>query len=322
MARELSFDLYNKLYLVRRAEEYIIKHYPEDEMKTPMHMSMGQEVIPVGICHALGLADQIFASYRSHAAFLAKTEDHERFFAELYGKAWGTAQGKAGSMHLAAPDKGHMCSSGIVASGIPVAVGAAFAQKQRGQGRIACVFFGDGALDEGVFWESLNMACVMQLPVLFVCEDNGFAVHTPPHRRQGYKSITDVVRNFACTVFQERTTDVEIIYQLAQHSIEAIQSTAKPVFLHLQCYRYLEHVGIYEDFDTGYRDKTEFDAWYEQDCVALQRHRLLDCGYTKAEIRAAELSLEAQIERSISVAKTAPFPQPQALYRGVFHEKN
>ena len=322
MTRDLSFALYTKLYMVRRAEEYIIKHYPEDEMKTPMHMSMGQEAIPVGICHALGLTNQIFASYRSHAAFLAKTEDLTRFFAELYGRDWGTAQGKAGSMHLAAPDQGHMCSSAIVASAIPVAVGAAFAQKQKGQGGIACVFFGDGALDEGVFWESLNMACVMQLPVVFVCEDNGFAVHTPTHARQGYKAITDVVRHFACTVFQERTADVEIIYQLAQNSLEAIKLTAKPVFLHLHCYRYLEHVGIYEDFDVGYRAKATFEEWYEGDCIALQRRRLLEWGYPEAEIRQAELGLDAQIERSISVAKAAPFPQPADLYRGVFHEKN
>ncbi|MGE3538415.1 MAG: thiamine pyrophosphate-dependent dehydrogenase E1 component subunit alpha [Candidatus Tectimicrobiota bacterium] len=307
---------------MRRSEELIIRYYPEDEMKTPMHMSMGQEAIPVAVCHALGLEHQVFASYRSHAAFLAKTEDPEGFFAELYGKDCGTAQGKAGSMHVADPAKGYMCSSAIVASCLPVAVGAAFAHKRKGEGRVACVFFGDGAMDEGVFWESMNVACAMQLPVLFVCEDNGFAVHTPTHIRQGYKSITDVVRNFDCSVFQERTTDVEILYHLAQNSIESIKSTGKPVFLHLQCHRYLEHVGIYEDYDAGYRSKASASDWYDKDCLALQRQRLLDCAYTEAEIRTAEQAVEARIEQSIQAAKAAAFPPLADLYRGVFHEKN
>src|SRR3989338_4702030 len=164
----LSRELYRKLYLIRCAEERIIKHYPEDEMKTPMHMSMGQEAVAVGVCHALGPHDQIFASYRSHAAFLTRTGDLEKFFGELYGRVSGTAAGKAGSMHVSSPERGHLCSSAIVASYLPVAVGAAFANKQKDNGGVTCAFFGDGALDEGAFWESLNVACVMRLPVLFV----------------------------------------------------------------------------------------------------------------------------------------------------------
>jgi TPP-dependent pyruvate/acetoin dehydrogenase alpha subunit len=319
---ELSFDLYKKLYMVRRAEEFIIKHYPEDEMKTPMHMSMGQEAISVGVCHALGLESQVLTSYRSHAAFLAKTGDINRFFAELYGRESGTAQGKAGSMHLAAPDKGFLCASAIVASTIPMAVGVAFANRRKGNGQISCVFFGDGALDEGAFWESLNVACVLKLPVLFVCEDNGFAVHTPTHMRQGYKSITDIVSRFECNVFREDSTDVEIIYQLALEAIESIKTTDKPAFVYLKCYRYLEHVGIYEDFDAGYRSNAEFNEWYKRDCLVLQRKRLIDAGYAEADILHAESLIDEQIKNSIQRAGEAPFPKPEELYRGVFYEKD
>lgn len=319
---ELSFDLYKKLYMARQAEESIIKHYPGDEMKTPMHMSMGQEAISVGVCHALGPEGQIFVSYRSHAAFLAKTEDTDRFFAELYGRESGTAQGKAGSMHLAAPDKGHMVSSAIVASCNPVAVGAAFANKQKGNGRIACVFFGDGALDEGVLWESLNVACIMKLPVLFVCEDNSLSVHTPTHMRQGYKSITAIVSQFECHVFQEDTTDVEIIYRLTLDAVESIKATGKPAFLHLKCYRYLEHVGIHEDFDAGYRSKAEFIEWYRRDPLVLQRKRLIGNGYAEGDVRHAEMLINEQIKRSIKRAREASPLKPEELYRGVFHETN
>ena len=285
---ELSFDLYKKLFMTRRAEEFIIKYYPEDDMKTPMHMSMGQEAISVGVCHALGLEDQVLTSYRSHAAFLAKTEDIEGFFAELYGKESGTAQGKAGSMHLAAPDKGFLCASGIVASCIPIAVGAAFANKRKRNGRISCVFFGDGALDEGVFWESINVASLMKIPVLFICEDNSLAVHTPTHKRQGYESITNIVSRFECNVFQEDTTDVEIIYRLVLDAIGSIKTTDKPAFIYLKCYRYLEHVGICEDFDAGYRSKAEFDEWDKRDCLTLQRTRLINVGYAETDILRAE----------------------------------
>lgn len=319
-ANRLSLELYRKLYTARRAEEFIIKYYPEDDMKTPMHMSMGEEAIAVGVCHALGLENQIWTSYRTHAAFLAKTEDTDKFFAELYGKVTGTAAGKAGSMHLADPSKGHMAASAVVASVLPSAVGMAFANRSIGNGHISCVFFGDGALDEGVFWESLNLACVMRLPVLFVCEDNRLAVHTSTHIRQGYDSITDVVSRFSCTVIEEDTTDVERIHDLTKQAMDTIRTNDGPVFLRLQCYRYLEHVGIAEDFDAGYRSESEYEAWRERDCVALQRERLIEQGLSPADVQQAESLIDDQILASIKQAQEAPFPQPQELYRGVFHE--
>jgi len=315
---ELSLELYKKLFLVRRAEEYIVKHYPENEMKCPMHMSMGQEAVSVGVCHALKPKDQVFASYRSHAAFLAKTEDTDLFFAELYGRTTGTAQGKDGSMHLAAPKKGYINSSGIVGSCIPLAVGAAFANKHQRNNHIACVFLGDGALDAGVFWESLNVASVMKLPVLFVVEDNGYAVNTPVHARQGFKEVVEVASKFGCNAWKENSTDVEVIHKLAQHSIRWLEATDKPSLLHLECYRYLEHVGISEDFNMGYRTRDEFMEWRGRDPLTLQRNRLHSMGYKEAEIKRIEIVIDAKIQTSIIKARKAPFPKPEELYRGVF----
>ena len=166
-----SLKLYRGLFFARRCEEYIIKHYPEDEMRTPMHMSMGQEFIPVGICQGLEGRGDIFSSYRSHAPFLAQTMDSDRFFGEMYGRVNGTAEGKSGSMHLAAPECGHIMASGVVATTIPIAVGAAFANQRRQNGRTAVVFLGDGAVEAGVFLESVNVASLYRLPVFFVCED-------------------------------------------------------------------------------------------------------------------------------------------------------
>ena len=156
--KELNLELYKKVYLIRSVEDAICKNYIDDHMKTPMHMSMGGEAIASGICHALSPQDQVLGSYRSHALYLAKVGETEEFFAEMYGKKTGMVQGKGGSMHLIAPDEGLISTSAIVGTGIPVGVGAAFANKTHKNGKITVVFFGDGAIDEGVFWESVNAA--------------------------------------------------------------------------------------------------------------------------------------------------------------------
>jgi TPP-dependent pyruvate/acetoin dehydrogenase alpha subunit len=314
-ALAVSVELYQRLYRARRAEEIIIKYYGEDGMKTPMHMSLGQEAIPVGVCAALGAKGQIFSSYRSHAGYLARTNETDVFFAELYGKATGSAQGKAGSMHLSAPHLGHMGSSAIVASQVPVAVGAAFANKVKNNGVITAVFFGDGALDEGVFWESLNVAALMKIPVLFVCEDNGWAVHTPRASRHGYRSATALVGKYDCNVFEADGADVEKVRAVAGEAVTAIRETRTPSFALFKCYRYLEHVGVNKDFDANYRPEAEFTAWAARDPVATQRARLVAAGHPVAEL---ERTIDAEIEESVTRAKAAPFPAAEELHRGVF----
>ncbi len=314
---ELNLELYRKLYLIRRAEEKIQEHYSEDEMKTPMHMSMGAEAISAGVCHALGPESQVLGTYRSHALFLAKTGDTDDFFAEMYGKKTASLKGKGGSMHLCSPDYGFMITSAIVASAIPVAVGCAFANKRADNDKIVAVFFGDGAVDEGAFWESFNLACLMRLPILFVCEDNRLAVHTPKSMRHGYDSITDVLSNFDCLVLQKKTTDVEVIYIATHQLIEQIQAEQMPCFLHLHYYRYLEHVGINQDFDAGYRSRDEFEEWYKIDPIRLQRTKLKGLGYSEQGIRRLEKGIEEQINNSHTMAQNAPFVESSELYKGV-----
>lgn len=317
-AWELALDLYRKMYLIRRSEEKIIEHYSEDEMKTPMHMSMGAEAIAVGLCQALKPADQVFGTYRSHAIFLAKTQDTDVFFAEMYGKATSPLTGKGGSMHLCAPKYGFMGTSAIVGSSIPLAVGAAFANKRQENDKLVAVFFGDGAVDEGAFWESLNVACVMKLPILFVCEDNGLAVHTPSSVRNGYDSITDVVSKFSCNVFDNKTTDVQAIYDLAGKAIELARYTQVPSFLRLEYYRYLEHVGVNVDFDAGYRTEKQFQKWRRVDPVELQRQRLAGIGFDQVKIENIQMEINNRIEESIRKAKKAPFADASELYNGIF----
>ena len=314
--KELNQALYQKVYLIRRAEQAIREHYASDAMKTPMHMSTGEEAICAGVCQALRPADEVVGTYRSHGIYLAKTGETDRFFAEMYGRESGMAKGKAGSMHLTAPEQGLICTSAIVGTTIPVAVGAAFANREMKKDRVVAVFFGDGAIDEGVFWESLNSACVLKIPLLFVCEDNGFAVHVPKPLRHGYGSITEIVSRFECDVYTSESTDPEAIYQLTERAIKQMREVKRPAFLHLKYYRYLEHVGVNEDFSQGYRDRKEFERWKVNDPVELQRKKLVRLT-SEAEVKKLEQAIDRQVTESVKRAGQAPFPKPGELYEDV-----
>lgn len=315
---KLHEELYKKLYLIRRAEEKIRELYSEDEMKTPMHMSMGEEAIVAGVCEAAGPKSQMFGTYRSHALYLVKVMETDKFFAEMYGKASGTARGKAGSMHLASPEAGVIMTSAVVGTTIPVAVGAALANRYLGKGRIVVSFFGDGALNEGVFWESLNFACLKKLPILFVCEDNNLAIHSWFKNRAGHKEISEVVSNFYCHTDKSETTDVYEIYTTTKKMLARMRKSGLPGFLHFKYYRYLEHVGVNEDFDAGYRSRKELLPWLKADPVKLQRIRLLKLGQKEEKVILLEKEIDAQIERSVERAKKAPFPKKAEAFLHVY----
>jgi len=318
----LQLDLYKKLYLCRAAEDGIIKHYGEDEMRTAMHMSYGQEIIPVGVCHALSDEDQVFGTHRSHALYLAKSGNLVKFFSEMYGKTTGIVNGKAGSMHLSDPSKGFLGASSIVASTIPVSIGSAFANKYKKNGCISVPFFGDGATNEGDFWESINIATALKLPVLFILEDNGLSVHTTKSGRQGYKDILSVMRKFDfCSVNDIDTIerpDVEQVYFATKEAKERILNTGKPAFMRIIVERELEHVGIKSDYEIGYRKKPEeyMNAVDFYRLVMISKSTGSDSVFLN--LLNAERGINLRIEEAIQIAKTAPFSDTDELYRGVF----
>ena len=315
---KINLELYKKVFLIRRAEEKIIELYPENDMKVPMHMSMGEEAIVSGVCQALDSEDQVFGTYRSHALYLAKTSETDNFFLEMYGKKSEIANGKNGSMHLCSLDHELLCCSAIVGSTIPVALGAAFANKYTNSGKIVAVFFGDGATDEGSFWESINFACLKQLPILFVFEDNGIAVHTPNKARKGFESIMKIIAQYNMSVFEESTTDPEIIYNIAKNAIETMKANKTPSFVRFSYHRYLEHVGINEDYNAGYRKKEDYKEWYANDPIKLQREKLRFIGVSEKEIRRIESEIGQQIDQSIRIAKKEEFLSGAELYKGVY----
>lgn len=313
-----NVELYKKVFLIRTAEEMIISQYAKDAMKTPMHMSMGGEAISAGVCQALDLEDLVFGTYRSHALYISKTNDVDNFFCEMYGKKSNIASGKNGSMHLSSLDEGLLCCSAIVAGTIPAAVGAAFANNYKGSHNVVAVFFGDGATDEGSFWESLNFASLMKLPILFVYEDNGLAVHTFNAARRGFNSLLDIVSKFNINVFKEKAIDPEVVYTTTQLAVALMRETERPSFIQFSYHRYLEHVGVNEDYDAGYRSKNNYKYWYENDPVRVQRDKLKSIGLSEDEICKIENKLRCRIFDAISLAERTGLADTESVDTGVY----
>jgi len=308
-------DLYRKMYLIRKVEDVIIENYYDDEMKTPMHMSRGSEAIAVGVSCELENRGQYFSTYRSHAPYFSSGGDINKFFAEMYGKKEGQYGGRAGSMHISSPETGHLSSSAIVASNIPVAVGAAWANKMQNNKKIVVVFFGDGATDEGSFWESINMSCLWKLPIIFVCEDNRLAVNTPSKIRQGYDNINDIVGGFNIISFCEKGIDPYAVSTITSKCIYHIDNYQKPIFLRLEYYRYLEHVGVNSDINESYRQMDAWNASENNDPIINFRKKVINLG---VDVEHIESHISKLIYAALEYAKKGKFSDTTELYKDVF----
>ncbi len=305
--------VYRSLRLIRRTEEEIARIYPSDKIKSPVHLSIGQESVSVGVCDALDAGDVISATYRGHAAYLAKGGDLKQMMAELYGKGTGCAAGKAGSMHLIDMGANVLGMSAVVGTTIPVAAGYAFALKREGKGRIAVSFFGDGATEEGVFSETLNFASLHKLPILFVCENNGFAIHSPIANRWATEALCERVRTYGIETRELADDDVFAIREAAGQAAQAIRGGGGPQFIECKTYRWREHVGPGEDYDEGYRTRDELEAWQARDQVAATGAMLDD-----AERQVIDDEVESLIAEAVDFAEQSPWPEPEELYSHVF----
>lgn len=312
VSSDLLLRVYRAMFLIRRLEERVADIYPTDRIKSPIHLSIGQEPPSVGVCLALRQDDVVFGTYRGHALYLAKGGDVNKMVAELYGKGTGCGKGKAGSMHLGDKDVGMMGTSAIVSTTIPQAVGYALAERMKGRDTVVPVFFGDGATEEGVFWESLNFAALMKLSVLFICENNHYAIHTPWSKRVPEPNYCERVATFGVPSTRVANNDVIETYRVASRLISEAR-TSGPRFLEVETYRWREHVGPAEDWHLGYRSKEEGAAWMARDEVA--RIGAMLSPHQRNEIEAA---CEASLEAAFQFAEASPFPEDEELYRDVF----
>jgi TPP-dependent pyruvate/acetoin dehydrogenase alpha subunit len=306
-------QFYRSVYRIRRVEEEIARVYPSDKIKSPVHLSIGQEAVSVGVCEALRLDDVVFGTYRSHAYYLAKGGDLKKMMAELYGKATGCAKGKGGSMHLVDVAHGVMGASAVVGTTIANAVGYAYALKLQRKDSIVVSFFGDGATDEGVFHESLNFAALKQLPLLFVCENNSYAIHTHLLRRHKEANLCERVRAYGMPALRVDNNDILRIHEQAKVAVSELRGRqAGPFFIECQTYRWKEHVGPNDDFHLGYRSYEEARPWVEGDQLA--RLAALIAPGSRERIEAA---VEEEIRTVIAFAEQEPFPDAGELLTDV-----
>lgn len=310
--------IYSVMLRIRFFEERIVELYPRQEIKTPVHLCIGQEAVAAGVCCNLSKDDYVFTNHRGHGHCIAKGMPLPEIMAELYGKKTGCCKGKGGSMHLSDADYGILATSAIVAAGIPAAVGAALSIKFRKGKNIAAVFFGDGAVDEGVFYESLNFAALKKLPVLFVCENNFYATNSPLKARQPVDNIFKKGKIFGIPGARCDGNDALKIADISRGAIDKIRRGAGPMLIECRTYRWKGHVGPDCDFDKNCRTKKELDFWMDNCPVKkMERYLLRKKIITAAKKQEIVSRIRKEIEQAEVFAQESPYPEASELYQDV-----
>lgn len=320
-AKEIS-SLYKKTLLIRKFEEKIAEIYHTDVIKSPVHLSIGQEAVAVGVCEALAKDDIVSNTYRCHATHIAKGGNLGKMMAELYGKKDGCAAGKAGSMHLIDMDNGIMGASAVVGTTIPVATGYAMALKKEAKKtskqRVIVAFFGDGATEEGCFSESVNFAALHKLPIIFLCENNKLAIHNPIERRWPTDRLCERIETYGIKTNRITDGDIFKIKDIVQKSVAEIKNNPQsgPIFIECFTYRYKEHVGPTEDLNEEYRNLDEYKKWLENDQIE-RLEKLL----SNEEVNKIKKEVDKEIADSITYAEKSNFPGEKELYQNLYAPK-
>lgn len=314
---EFIARLYRSLFLIRKTEERIADVYSTDVIKSPVHLSIGQEAIAVGVCDAMLKDDLVSNTYRCHATYMAKGGDYNAMMAELYGKRDGCAGGKAGSMHLIDIQNGVLGASAVVGTTIPVAAGYALAlqreAKKTGKQRVVVAFLGDGATEEGCFHETINFAALHKLPILFICENNRLAIYTKIEKRWATELLCERVATYGIRTHKITDNDIFKIHDLTSQEIARIRAGEGPVFIECNTYRWRDHVGPSEDLNEPYRNSAEIKFWREHDQVSRLAAMLENSLREKIEKEVMQ-----QIADAEKYAEQSSFPGITELYQHVY----
>lgn len=300
--------MYTTVLRIRLFEERAADLVEAGEIKTPCHLYIGQEAVATGVCAALEKEDYVWGGHRSHGHYLAKGGDLRAMMAELYGKATGCSKGRGGSMHLVAPEVGILGTVPLVAATIPLAVGAGLASKLRGDRRVSVSFFGDGATEEGHFHESVNLAALYRLPVIFICENNLYASHMHILERRAEDNIWKAGDVHGIPGIRLDGNDVVAVYRAAVEAVSRARNGGGPTLLECRTYRWRGHVGPSWDTDVGVKRKDELKDWLPKDPVARLRSLLMELGLSKKEFDCTEQEIGEEIEEAVLFARKSPYP--------------
>ncbi len=312
--------MHHRMVRIRHFEEAAGRLAEESRLPGFLHLYVGEEAVAAGVCTALNDDDQISSTHRGHGHLVAKGGDFERMMAELMGKATGYCKGKGGSMHICDLDLGMLGANGIVGGGVPIAVGAGFANKYRDDGRVSVVFFGDGASNIGAFHEAANMAAALRLPVVFVCENNEYGEFTPRDRTMAITDVVDRALGYGMPGVIVDGMDVIAVHEAATEAVSRARSGQGPSFIEAKTYRFYNHHGI-QTLGMKYRSDDELAEWKKRDPIDMFEARLADSGVltTKAAQAVHERVAEA-VEQAIAFAEESPLPDAASMYEDVYSE--
>ena len=318
--RDFLLRLYRSMLRIRIVEEEIEKRYHEDQMKTPIHLVIGQEATSVGCCAALTDADLLYSSHRTHGNYLAKGGDLKAMLSEMFCRANGCAGSRGGSMHLIDKKVGMAGTSALVGGAIPIATGAALATKMQRLARACVVFLGEAGAEEGVTSESLNFAALKQLPVIYFCENNFYSVQSPLATRQHPgRVIWKWAATYGMPAVLVDGTNVLAVYEAAKEAVKRAREGGGPTFIEAPLYRFRAHGGAGDDSKTGYRDVAEREAW-ERICPIRTYHEFLErAGLLDAQARKQmEREILDETLAAFDHAANSPNPVEADLYRNVY----
>ena len=320
ISKSVKIKLFREMLRIRLIEQTIASKYHEAEMRCPVHLSVGQEALAVGVCQNLKKNDKIVTAHRSHAHYLAKGGSVKKMLGELYGKVTGCAKGLGGSMHLIDLNAGVFAAVPIVGSTIPIGTGIAWANKLKKKKEIVAAFFGDGATEEGVFFESLDFASLHDLPILFVCENNEYSVYSHISKRQSSKrSISKIANSFGIESLQIDGNNIEDIFLETKKIIDKVKSKSKPFLIELKTFRYLEHCGPNNDDKLNYRNNKYLNLWKKKCPIINYQHHLKKYNYlTTKEIEKMNMKIRAEILHAFNFAKKSKFPEKILLKKYIY----
>ncbi|MCH2510655.1 MAG: thiamine pyrophosphate-dependent dehydrogenase E1 component subunit alpha [Dehalococcoidia bacterium] len=318
--KPLLMEMLRRMLRIRRFEEQVIQMVERGEIVGAAHSYIGEEAVAVGTCLALRDDDWITGNHRSHGHPIAKGGDVKRAMAELLGKRTGYCKGKGGSMHLADFSIGILGESGILGSAIPTAVGAALGSKLQGNDRVAVSFFGDGASNEGAFHESINLAAIWGLPVIFLCENNQYAVTSSFKKMVAAENISDRAASYAIPGVLVDGQDVLAMHEAVSHAVERARSGQGPSLIEGRTYRYYDHsLGMNRIVRASYRSDEEMEHWKQRDPIDIHKTLLLSQDIApQAEIDQMEDEIKKQINDAVEFARESPYPDPSELFDDMF----
>jgi pyruvate dehydrogenase E1 component alpha subunit len=308
--------MYDTMVTIRLFEEQCKREADSGKLRG-MHSSVGQEAVPTGICAHLKDGDYILGTHRSHHHCIARGVDLNQMMAELFGKATGTNSGKGGTMHIADINKGMLGANGVVGSNIPVATGAALSAKLMDTDNVSVVFFGDGAVGQGSLHESMNLASIWKLPVIFLCENNRYAESTPFEYAVAGGSIADRAAGYDMPGILVDGQSVLDMYEVGGQAVQQARAGKGPTLIEAQTYRYLGHFGA--DNPLGYRSEEEEAHFKARDCIERLKNHIVETGIAgEAELQAIDDTADAAVNEAVRFADESPFPDIEELFTDVY----